>query len=426
MLYKLMDTSKKLKLKLLYLVVVCAFLLTIHEHFNKNCIIRPATPPRGFVTSTPNFSTQAQLLSFQIFSSSLYGNQTQSSSLYVLPSSSYEDPFEYDDEPDFRVIVLTYKRFESLKLLLSTLQDLEMDGDSLHVDIWIDRDEKKNTVDNKTLQVSKSFASSNNYTSVHVQEKHAGLYKQWLLTYKPKRDDEIVLFVEDDQELSKYGYRWLKAVHAKYSFYEDYLGCTLRLLSPVHPMKIKLAGNESVFMHRVFSTHAFSPKPAKWRQFQNWFASHWKRNGFKPYVPGIRPTSWYKSFEKKNTTHHMWSMWMLYFSYVEQLFTVYSNPDIFVIKASTNFSYTTPSHVNKSVKLNATSKNLQIKKKHKCLNNDRQEKGLHFSASKQNNKLKNAQDVKRNCILLDFWDEKFVLFSNNITKIDWDGGQVFP
>ncbi len=48
-------------------------------------------------------------------------------------------PCQYPDELDFRIIVLTYNRPDSLSKCLSHIAKLDTLGDKVGVDIWIDR-----------------------------------------------------------------------------------------------------------------------------------------------------------------------------------------------------------------------------------------------------------------------------------------------
>lgn len=301
----------------------------------------------------------------------------------------------YNDSTDLRVIVMTFNRANSLNILLTSLEEMEMDGDEVSIDIWIDRKQADGTVDNKTLKTSIDFAQSSKLNcTVHVHQQHVGLYGQWLLTYYASREKiksgrEKVLFMEDDQQVSKFAYRWLKSVHQFYEKDDDYLGSTLKTLTG-HKMIEKIPSSHSVFQHRIFSTHAFIPKLSVWRQFQRWLPNYLNRKSFKPYVPNIKPTQWYQSFEKKNKTSTMWSMWLIYFTYVEQLFTVYPNTKTFS-------AYQTKNKTNY------------------CLNINRQEKGLHFG-----NKL----SPSKYCTTLDFWTDALVSFPDHIYKIDWNGKRL--
>ena len=45
-------------------------------------------------------------------------------------------PCVYEDEVDFRIMVLTYMRPESLSEVLQHVGNIEMDGDEMKVEIW--------------------------------------------------------------------------------------------------------------------------------------------------------------------------------------------------------------------------------------------------------------------------------------------------
>ena len=74
----------------------------------------------------------------------------------------------YTDQVDFRVIVITFNRADSLSKLLRSLDTLVLDGDRAALEIWIDRS-RKNGVDQRTLEVASTFKWKGGPTSVHVQ-----------------------------------------------------------------------------------------------------------------------------------------------------------------------------------------------------------------------------------------------------------------
>ena len=74
-------------------------------------------------------------------------------------------PYQYEDEVDFRIIVLTYNRPESVKKCLNAVSKLEMDGDTAAVEIWIDRSEE-GVVHQDVVQVAKSFVWGNRKITV--------------------------------------------------------------------------------------------------------------------------------------------------------------------------------------------------------------------------------------------------------------------
>ena len=77
-------------------------------------------------------------------------------------------PCTYSDVVDFRVIVITFNRAISLSKLLRSLNTLLLDGDSAALEIWIDRN-RKNNVDQRTLEVASAFSWKIGPTRVHVQ-----------------------------------------------------------------------------------------------------------------------------------------------------------------------------------------------------------------------------------------------------------------
>ena len=125
---------------------------------------------------------------------------------------------------DFRILVLTMNRAESLHTCLSHVNKLIVDDDgSITLDIWIDR-AKNNSFDETTRRVATDFRWTVGPSSVHVQPRHAGVYGQWLDTWQPGRhgdNAEVALFVEDDVDVSPYAYRWLKKVRKFYAHRND-------------------------------------------------------------------------------------------------------------------------------------------------------------------------------------------------------------
>src|SRR6218665_1758996 len=342
----------------------------------------------SILTQEASSSILTQEASSSIFtqeaSSSIFTQEANSSIFTQEASSSI-----FTQEADFRVIVITFNRPQSLRKLLATIDNIELDGDEGCLEIWIDRN-KQNEIDNETVEVANSFRWKQGPTKVYIQKEHAGIYGQWIETWKPQSDDtkEIALILEDDLSVSKYVYRWLKAVHRFYGPSKDFAGATLQtdevFSHDSSHSHIKAQKNETVFMYKCIGTWGFSPKASVWRSFEDWFSIHIKQPDFHPYVPGIAPTEWYKKSEKTGTADSMWEMWFIYFAYQEKLFTLYSN-----LNEYNN---------------DGTS----------CLSINRREVGLHYHS-------KGREDY---CKLLNTWRPDFINFSTNITKLDWTGEAI--
>lgn len=187
-----------------------------------------------------------------------------------------ERPCSYNDKVEFRVIVMTYNRPWSLATILGSLRTLEMDSHTAALEIWIDRDRKKNSADSQTLKIASEFRWSQGATRVHVHKKHVGLYGQWIYTWRPPddSDDELALIIEDDNSVSKYAYRWVRAAFQAFSSRPYFAGAALSghqvFILYRHMVGKPLVGpkNHTVMMYKTFWTWGFSPKPLHWRRFQ--------------------------------------------------------------------------------------------------------------------------------------------------------------
>ena len=77
-------------------------------------------------------------------------------------------PCTYADVVDFRVIVITFNRADSLSKLLRSLDTLVLDGHRAALEIWIDRDQM-DCVHSQTFEVASAFSWKGGPTRVHVQ-----------------------------------------------------------------------------------------------------------------------------------------------------------------------------------------------------------------------------------------------------------------
>lgn len=184
---------------------------------------------------------------------------------------------DYEDDVELRVIVLTYRRHQSLRKLLRSVDQVELDGDRASLDIWIDLDAETGRVDRPTFDTATSFRWSRGPTRVHVQRRHVGIYGQWIDTWRPRAESpELGLILEDDIDVSPFAYRWLKAVHRQYGHRTDFVGATLTsdqltTLSS-HPRgPLAAPKTDTVLMYKCIGTWGFSPKPEHWRRFQVWY-----------------------------------------------------------------------------------------------------------------------------------------------------------
>lgn len=229
---------------------------------------------------------------------------------------------------DLRVIVIVYNRAESVMKCLSTLNDAEYLGDTVHVDVWIDRS-TTGTIHEKTYQAVSSFKFLHGTYQVHNHTRHVGLYGQWLQTWQPSEDSkEIGIILEDDVNVSPFFYRYLKAAHKKYDKYPEINGYALQSISIKHAGDaghLKAPLGNAVFLYPILGTWGFSPNVKNWINFLKWFKMASKKPNFKPIVPNILPTKWYLMHSGRGPNRRMWSMWHIHYAYINRELTLYSN-----------------------------------------------------------------------------------------------------
>lgn len=95
-------------------------------------------------------------------------------------------PCSYADVVDFRVVVITFRRPDSLKKLLRTLNLLVVDRYSASLEIWIDRDHRTGTIDRRTFEVASTFNWKGGPTRVHIQVRcgeRVDVRLQWLFLF---------------------------------------------------------------------------------------------------------------------------------------------------------------------------------------------------------------------------------------------------
>ena len=106
--------------------------------------------------------------------------------------------------------------------------------------------------------------------------------------------------------------------------------------------------------------------------------------GFDPYVPDTLATTMYKSLQSSGKAETMWTMWFVYYMHINQLYSVYSNLDVFTGKEQSSLTI------------------------------NRYEVGLHVSRKRS---------VNINC-LLRAWKQEYVVFPETTVRLNWDGSYV--
>jgi hypothetical protein len=247
-------------------------------------------------------------------------------------------------------------------------------------------------------QGSTDFASSfkQGQACVHVQTEHSFTAKQWIFSWRPQPDSrEIGLIIEDDLDLSPYAFRWLKAVQQRYGHQEDVYAYSLQMenvcfqISPyreAHGPK-----TDQVLLMPLWATWGFAPKGHFWRRFQDWYIEKSKDKSFKPYIEGVRATTWYKNFSKNNMEGSMeHELWVIHYvwNHRRKIYTLHCNL----------VAYTGQKNV--------------------LLANHRGENGLHYKGKKT------AEGRGSEGKLLTEWRDSYVDFPEHVVPFDVYGNPV--
>ena len=300
-------------------------------------------------------------------------------------------PCTYKDEVTLRIIVITYDRKDSLKKCLDALQNADIIGVDAALEIWIDIS-KDGKVNRGVLDLAKSFQWRHGRTCVHVQTKHVNVAFQWIYSWRPRPGSkEIGVFIEDDVDVSKYFFRYLKAARDFYANNKEINGICLndencqisRGAKSGHPLVRPTAKSDIVYLYGLFCTWGYAPYPTHWRAFQDWYHNNVSHNS--NYDPTAKEaalqSSWYRSFKmQKKTDTMLHEMYLIRYSIDHKLYTLHPNLQV-----------------------------LQPRP-HSGLTTNRKEKGLHFGGNK------GIEDHR-----LTVWKEDFVKFPKSPKKYGWNG-----
>ena len=175
-----------------------------------------------------------------------------------------------------QVHVLAYQRPESLTRLLDSLKSAEYLGDTVDLHIHIDgpNEHTDKAKSNEVHEIAESARVSwaHGASTISAAPHHLGLRDMWLNAWNPKSADEHAIILEDDLELSRQWYHWLKPALKLYQGKGNNLaGVSLQRLAwaPSGKPLDRLPGHAPILSPTV-STWAFAPDASHWQKFQKY------------------------------------------------------------------------------------------------------------------------------------------------------------
>ncbi|KAL4227401.1 hypothetical protein ACF0H5_012844 [Mactra antiquata] len=239
----------------------------------------------------------------------------------------------YDTKYELQIVCFVFDRAQSLMRLLRSLNDAYYYNDKVTLTVWLDRD-VNDTFDQHTFETVTNFTFLHGNYIINIHNHHVGLRGQWLNSYNPVnwKENEIVVFFEDDVSVSRYFYRYLKLVHSKYANRTEINGYSLqggrkKLKKGLRGM-IEVPYDQPVFKNAFLAPWGFSPKMENWKKFLEWYDKAHRNESFHPLIPDHQSSVLYKIHRKRNTTDQMWTLWHMYYSLQNKEFTLICNyPD---------------------------------------------------------------------------------------------------
>ncbi|WAQ98060.1 POL4-like protein [Mya arenaria] len=97
----------------------------------------------------------------------------------------------FDQSVDLRIIIITHNRSQSLLRLMTSLNDVNYNGRSVLLEVWVDRS-REGSHSAETVARASQFQFRSGRCHIHVHRKHVGIRGQWL-EYKMYACNVIIL-----------------------------------------------------------------------------------------------------------------------------------------------------------------------------------------------------------------------------------------
>jgi hypothetical protein len=253
-----------------------------------------------------------------------------------------------EDQPIQMIIrIVAYNRPEALTRLLDSLLKADYANDKIILQIAVDHPVPSPLEDdvvawNQVKRIANEFSWPYGEKQVIFHDHNIGIIGQWMGGWKPERDNEICLFLEDDIEVSALFYTWLRrAVQHFYvnrsQFDPNLLGISIQqqhlMLGETYVQRYGsrtprdlLGRNEHLYKYQlpaVFGTAFF---PQQWRVLLNWLEEKQldKINGKSPIskacVPTLVSNTWWLA-----NPYKAWRQWFNRFTFEKGFYTLYTN-----------------------------------------------------------------------------------------------------
>mmetsp|Transcript_17311 Transcript_17311/g.30511 ORF Transcript_17311/g.30511 Transcript_17311/m.30511 type:complete len:586 (+) Transcript_17311:94-1851(+) len=218
---------------------------------------------------------------------------------------------------DFNIIVLGYKRWQSMQRLLVSLDEAEYYGDNIHLHLHIDGGSGLDW--EKSVNLAEKANWKFGPKTVQVSPVNRGLAAAWLSAWKPSSDLDRAVILEDDVEVSPLFYRWLKLMYDAYDDRPEIAAYTLQrqALIATTGSKKTIMSTDKPFGYKLLGSWGFAPSAKHWRKF---IELDFKK--LNPNVKGLITSKWFQRQKRGK----MWTQFFIWYCEQHNLYNIYITP----------------------------------------------------------------------------------------------------
>lgn len=238
-----------------------------------------------------------------------------------------------------RVLAMGVGTPDNLRNLLASLERADFGDDEVDVEVHIDApapgagpQDARNY--QGIQQLARSFRWPRGSYTVVDSGTHRGHFDMFVQGFKPRREGQVMLLLEDSNELSPSFYQWVRAALAHFKPHDDsrLYGIALQRQHSVVGLQpeqrygrsyidLRVDPTRVFFRYQLLSSWGTVLFPHHWNAFVQW-AKEVRRQDpqFQPCIPFFYSNGW---IIKKQP--HFWSVWFNYYAYMNGLYSLYIN-----------------------------------------------------------------------------------------------------
>eukprot|EP00898_Chlorokybus_atmophyticus_P004345 jgi/Chlat1/4911/Chrsp31S04829 len=273
-----------------------------------------------FVTTRSVARAQRDLIEYQQYA----GRQLESDDQLL----QEKVPEERTQQVTFFIKVLACNRPGSLERLLKSVSEADYLGDTVHLDIFVDRCDPPE-MRKACRKLAMEFLWPHGVKTLHFREHRAGLRTQWFELWYPHDNSSYAAILEDDMEVSPYFYKFGKQIVQRYSIQESDPHMASFCLHPAYVPRMNTM-NSIFYKARAVCSWGALLLPQQWRRFIDWVDTRLDERDsegrpFRPFLPANLSLT-FATTKEINTwvkwKRDVWSAWQYRWMWEEDMYSL--------------------------------------------------------------------------------------------------------